>query len=101
MLLAAWITVVTAVILIVPGALVGRRMSLPWPVAAAAGAPLTFGMIGIFTVLYGALSIPWNVGTAAVMVGVSWLVAWGWDLGTRRCGSLSPAVAAEVRRQLG
>ncbi|MCK0516994.1 DUF6541 family protein [Williamsia sp. DF01-3] len=97
MLLAAWITVVTAVILIVPGALVGRRMSLPWPVAVAAGAPLTFGMIGIFTVLYGALSIPWNVGTAAVMVGVSWLVAWGWDLGTRRCGSLSPAVAAEVR----
>ena len=97
MLLAAWITVVTAVILIVPGALVGRRMSLPWPVAVAAGAPLTFGMIGIFTVLYGALSIPWNVGTAAVMVGVSWLVAWGWDLGTRRFGSLSPAVAAEVR----
>ncbi|PZT89360.1 MAG: hypothetical protein DI630_32390 [Gordonia sp. (in: high G+C Gram-positive bacteria)] len=97
MLLAAWITVVTAVILIVPGALVGRRMSLPWPVAVAAGAPLTFGMIGIFTVLYGALSIPWNVGTAAVMVGVSWLVAWGWDLGTRRFGSLAPAVAAEVR----
>ncbi|CAM3081659.1 hypothetical protein DFJ75_4041 [Williamsia muralis] len=97
MLLAAWITVVTAVILIVPGALVGRRMSLPWPVAVAAGAPLTFGMIGIFTVLYGALSIPWNVGTAAVMVGVSWLVAWGWDLGTRRFVSLAPAVAAEVR----
>lgn len=97
MLLAAWITVVTAVILIVPGALVGRRMSLPWPVAVAAGAPLTFGMIGIFTVLYGALSIPWNVGTAAVMVGVSWLVAWGWDLGTRRFGSLAPAAAAEVR----
>ncbi|WP_030169117.1 MULTISPECIES: DUF6541 family protein [Actinomycetes] len=97
MLLAAWITVVTAVILIVPGALVGRRMSLPWPVAVAAGAPLTFGMIGIFTVLYGALSIPWNVGTAAVMVGVSWLVAWGWDLGTRRFGSLAPVVAAEVR----
>ena len=97
MLLAAWITVVTAVILIVPGALVGRRMSLPWPVAVAAGAPLTFGMIGIFTVLYGALSIPWNVGTAAVMVGVSWLVAWGWDLGTGRFGSLAPAVAAEVR----
>ncbi|MGY3553420.1 DUF6541 family protein [Williamsia sp. R60] len=97
MLLAAWITVVTAVILIVPGALVGRRMSLPWPVAVAAGAPLTFGMIGIFTVLYGALSIPWNVGTAAVMVGVSWLVAWGWDLGTRRFGALAPAAAAEVR----
>ncbi|ETD33422.1 DUF6541 family protein [Williamsia sp. D3] len=97
MLLAAWITVVTAVILIVPGALVGRRMSLPWPVAVAAGAPLTFGMIGIFTVLYGALSIPWNVGTAAVMVGVSWLVAWGWDLGTRRFGSLAPAAVAEVR----
>ncbi|MGK9273597.1 hypothetical protein KXR83_21600 [Williamsia muralis] len=96
MLLAAWITVVTAVILIVPGALVGRRMSLPWPVAVAAGAPLTFGMIGIFTVLYGALSIPWNVGTAAVMVGVSWLVAWGWDLATRRFGSPAPEVAAEV-----
>lgn len=97
MLLAAWITVVTAVILIVPGALVARRMSLPWPVAVAAGAPLTFGMVGIFTVLYGALSIPWNVGTAAVMLGVCWLVGWGWNLGTRRFDSLAPAVSAEVR----
>jgi hypothetical protein len=97
MLVAAWITVVTAVIMIVPGALVGRRMSLPWPVAVAAGAPLTFGMVGIFTVLYGAVSIPWNVGTAAVMVAVCWLLAWAWDLGARRFGSFIPVVDAEVR----
>jgi hypothetical protein len=97
MLLAAWITVVTAVIMIVPGALVGRRMSLPWPVAVAAGAPLTFGMVGIFTVLYGVVSIPWNLGTAALMVVVCWLLAWGWDLGARRIGLVAPEVDADVR----
>jgi hypothetical protein len=97
MLLAAWITVVTAVIMIVPGALVGRRMSLPWPVAVAAGAPLTFGMVGIFTVLYGVVSIPWNLGTAALMVVVCWLLAWGWDLGARRIGLLAPEIDADVR----
>lgn len=91
MLLAAWITVITAVILIVPGALVGRRMALPWPVAVAAAAPLTFGMVGVFTVLYGAVGIPWNLLTALLMVVVCWLIAWAWDIGARRLGVLAPA----------
>ena len=97
MLLAAWVTVVTAVIMIVPGALVGRRMSLPWPVAVAAGAPLTFGMIGLFTVLYGVVSIPWNLLTALLMVVVCWLIAWGWDRCARRLGWLAPTpIAADT-----
>ena len=95
MLLAAWVTVVTAVIMIVPGALVGRRMSLPWPVAVAAGAPLTFGMIGVFTVLYGIVSIPWNLLTALLMVAACWVIAWGWDRFARRLGWLAPIPIAD------
>lgn len=95
MLLAAWVTMVTAVIMIVPGALVGRRMSLPWPVAVAAGAPLTFGMVGLFTVLYGVVSIPWNLLTALLMVVLCWLIAWGWDRGARRLGWLAPTPDAD------
>ena len=38
MMLGAWVVVVTALVLILPGAFVGRRMNLPWPVALAARA---------------------------------------------------------------
>ncbi|PYE16862.1 hypothetical protein DFR67_107104 [Williamsia limnetica] len=101
MLLAAWVTVVTAVILIVPGALVGRRMALPWPVAVAAAAPLTFGMVGVFTVLYGIVGIPWNLLTALLMVLVCWLIAWVWDIVGRRVGALAPTPPAEDAQPLG
>lgn len=101
MLLAAWITVVTAVILIVPGALVGRRMALPWPVAVAAAAPLTFGMIGVFTVLYGVVGIPWNLLTALLMVAICWLIAWGWNIAARRIGLLSPTPVDDDAPSLG
>ncbi|MGV9860698.1 DUF6541 family protein [Gordonia sp. NPDC003425] len=79
MLLGAWVSVVTAVLLIVPGALVGRRMTLPWPVAIAAGPPITFAVVHVLTVLYGAVGIEWNLLTAllgtVVIVALAWLYA--------------------------
>ncbi|MGV9481765.1 DUF6541 family protein [Gordonia aichiensis] len=68
MLLGAWVSVVTVVLLVVPGACVGRRMTLSWPVAIAAGAPITFAIVSVSTVLYGAIGFEWNLITALVAV---------------------------------
>ncbi|MGV9712652.1 DUF6541 family protein [Gordonia sp. NPDC003424] len=92
MLLGAWISLVTALVLIVPGALVGRLTTLPWPVAIAAGPPITLAIVSWFTVTYSAIGIGWNVLTAAIAVAISLLVAWGYSalLKTRRLRVLTP-----------
>lgn len=93
MLLGAWISLVTALVLIVPGMLVGRVTSLPWPVAIAAGPPITFAIVSWFTVTYSAVGIGWNVLTALLAVVISLLIAWGYAalLRTRRFRGLTPA----------
>ncbi|MET9199022.1 DUF6541 family protein [Gordonia sp. NPDC003585] len=78
MLLGAWVVVVTAVVLIVPGALVGRRMMLPWPVALAAGPPITFGLVSVLTVLYSAVGFQWNAISALVGLVLAMFAAWAY-----------------------
>ncbi|MFT4045022.1 MAG: hypothetical protein QM673_17815, partial [Gordonia sp. (in: high G+C Gram-positive bacteria)] len=93
MLLGTWVSVVTAVLLIVPGAIVGRRMTLPWPVAIAAAPPLTFGIVSLFTVVYGAIGFEWNLVTALIAVIISFAAAWLYAaaLATRWGLRLAPA----------
>ena len=93
MLLGAWVVVVTALVLIVPGALVGRRMALPWPVALAAGPPITFGLVGILTVVYAKVGFEWNAISALVGLVLAMLGAWVYSaaLGTRIGRRLAPA----------
>lgn len=92
MMLGAWVVVVSALVLIVPGALVGRRMNLPWPVALAAGPPITFALVSILTVLYSIVGFEWN-GVSA-LVGLVFAVAGAWIysalLLTRRGRRLAP-----------
>jgi hypothetical protein len=58
--------VVGAVMLLtVPGALVGRAGGLRWPLAAAVGPALTYGVVALAIVPFGALGIRWNALTAA------------------------------------
>lgn len=99
MLLGAWVTVVTAVMLIVPGMLVGRRMLLPWPVAVAAGPPITFAIVSVFTVLYGAIGFEWNIITALVAFILALLGAWGYAalLRMRPLRPLTPSPAEDPR----
>ncbi len=66
MVLAAWVVIVSALVLILPGAFVGRRMNLPWPVAFAAGPAITFALVSILTVLYSAVGFVWNPVSALV-----------------------------------
>jgi D-galactosaminyltransferase len=50
--------------LIVPGAIVGRISQLTWPIAIAVGPALTYGVVALAIIPFGAIGIPWNGWTA-------------------------------------
>jgi len=68
--------VLTAVIMMIaPGALVGRAAGLRWSLAVAVAPVLTYGVVALALVPFGALGIRWNAWSgAAVLAGVSILV---------------------------
>ncbi len=51
-------------LLVVPGAMVARASRLPLPVAVAVGPALTYGVVALAIVPFGAIGIPWNGWTA-------------------------------------
>lgn len=61
----------TLLLLVVPGALIGRALRLPWTWVLMAAAPLTFGLIGTSTVVLGVLGVGWNLLTLAVSAAVA------------------------------
>jgi D-galactosaminyltransferase len=61
---------VALLLLIVPGAIVALAGRLPWPLAIAVGPALTYGVVGLAIVPYGALGIPWNGWTASAALAV-------------------------------
>ncbi len=63
------------VLLVLPGTLVGLLLRLPRHVAVAAAAPITFGLVGATTPLYGVLGIRWNPWTAGAMLLIVLAVA--------------------------
>lgn len=67
---------VAALLLVLPGALVAAGARLTWPLAITVGPALTYGLVGLAIVPFGAWGIPWNAGTAlATLVVVGALVA--------------------------
>ena len=69
--------VLTAVLLLtVPGAAVARAGGLRWPLAVAVGPALTYGVVGLAIVPFGALGVRWNAASAAlVLLAVTALAA--------------------------
>lgn len=55
---------IAVLLLIAPGAIVARVLRLTWPVAAAVGPALTYGVVGVAIIPFGAFRIPWNALTA-------------------------------------
>ncbi len=73
--------VLAAVLLLtVPGTLVGLAGRLRWPVAIAVGPVLTYGVVGLAIIPFGALGIRWNALTA----GLALLAVIGAVLGLRK-----------------
>jgi D-galactosaminyltransferase len=78
-----WGTLIALVLLIAPGAIIARITQLTWPIAIAVGPALTYGVVALAIIPFGAVGIPWNGWTAlaalavvcVVMIGVQPLLA--------------------------
>ena len=85
---------IAVLLLVLPGAVVARAGSLRWPLAIATGPALTYGVIGLAIVPFGAIGITWNALSAlltfSVMTGL--LIGFGILLDRRR-GSGRPVPA--------
>ncbi|MEI7517237.1 MAG: DUF6541 family protein [Mycobacteriaceae bacterium] len=57
---------IAVLLLALPGAVVGLAGGLRGPLAVAVGSALTYGVVGLVVVPFGALGIPWNAGSASV-----------------------------------
>jgi hypothetical protein len=65
-------------LLVIPGAIVARVSRLTWPAAVAVGPALTYGIVALAIVPFGALGVPWNAWTAvfalAIVTGIAWFL---------------------------
>lgn len=68
-------TLIALVLLIAPGAIVARIAQLNWPVAIMAGPALTYGVVALAIIPFGALGIPWNGWTALAALAVVCILA--------------------------
>ncbi|MCV7102706.1 DUF6541 family protein [Mycobacterium palustre] len=76
-----WIgTLIALFLLIAPGAVVARITQLTWPVALVVGPALTYGVVALAIIPFGALGIPWNGWTALATLAVVCAVATGLQL---------------------
>jgi len=55
---------IALMLLVSPGAIVARVGRLTWPTAVAVGPALTYGVVALVIVPFGALGLGWNVWTA-------------------------------------
>jgi hypothetical protein len=73
-------TLIALFLLIAPGTIVARIAQLTWPVALAIGPALTYGVVALAIIPYGALGIPWNGWTALAALAAVCVVATGLQL---------------------
>jgi hypothetical protein len=88
---------IALLLLIVPGAIVARISRLTWPTAVAVGPALTYGVVGLAIIPFGALGIPWNTLTAVFALAVVAAAA----LGVRKVLDRYRDPAAETRSPAG
>jgi D-galactosaminyltransferase len=70
-------TLIALFLLITPGTIVARITQLTWPIAVSVGPALTYGMVALAIIPFGALEIPWNGWTALATLAVCCVVATG------------------------
>jgi D-galactosaminyltransferase len=73
-------TLIALFLLIAPGAIVARINQQTWPVAIAVGPALTYGVVALAIIPFGALGIPWNGWTALATLAAVCLAATGLQL---------------------
>ncbi|BBY40360.1 membrane protein [Mycobacterium mantenii] len=73
-------TLIALFLLIAPGAIIARISQLSWPVAVAIGPALTYGVVALAIIPFGAIGIPWNGWTALAALVVVCLLMTGLQL---------------------
>ncbi|ORV86836.1 hypothetical protein AWC11_16900 [Mycobacterium interjectum] len=73
-------TLIALFLLIAPGVIVARITQQTWPVAIAVGPALTYGVVALAIIPFGALGIPWNGWTALATLAMVCLAATGLQL---------------------
>lgn len=73
-------TLIALFLLIAPGTIVARVSQLTWPVAVAVGPALTYGVVALAIIPYGAFGIPWNGWTALAALAAVCLLMTGLQL---------------------
>jgi hypothetical protein len=67
-------TLIGLFLLIAPGVIVARIAQLTWPVAVAVGPALTYGVVALAIIPFGAVGIPWSGWTALAALAVVGIV---------------------------
>ncbi len=73
-------TLIALFLLIAPGTIVARVAQLTWPIAIAVGAALTYGVVALAIIPFGALEVPWNAWTALAALGAVCVLMTGLQL---------------------
>lgn len=85
-------TVTALVLLVLPGTLVAAGAGLTWPLAVTVGPALTYGVVGLAVVPFGAAGIPWNAPTALVALVVVGALVGGLSKGLRALLDRRPGI---------
>jgi hypothetical protein len=84
-------------LLVIPGALVARVGRLTWPTAIAVGPALTYGVVALAIVPFGALGVPWNGWTALFALAIVTAVAFCLRIALARVRDVDAEARAATR----
>jgi hypothetical protein len=83
---------IAVLLLILPGAVVALAGRLRWYVALGVGPVLTYGVVGLAIIPFGAIGIRWNVWTALLALAIVTAVVFGLRILLGRYRAADPAV---------
>ncbi len=88
---------IAVLLLILPGAVVALAGRLRWYVALGVGGPvLTYGVVGLAIIPFGAIGIRWNVWTALLALAIVTAVVFGLRMLLTRYRAADPPTVDEV-----
>ena len=88
---------IALLLLVIPGAIVARVFRLTWPTAIAVGPALTYGMVALAIVSFGALGVPWNAWTALFALSAVTAIAVGLRIALGRVREVDAEARAVTR----
>ena len=88
---------IALLLLVIPGALVARVGRLTWAGAVAVGPALTYGIVALANVPFGALGVPWNGWTALFALAIVTAVAFCLRIALARVRDVDAEASAATR----